>query len=142
MITGFESITYELTDFEQRVLLPLVIRGWNNRPYAEFEKVGGKLKMTNAKQAVVNMSDMIKGINAQDHVKKKVTGVRLRKVIHYIRMTGQIEHLVASSTGYYKTKNISKLKDFVKSNREKASSFTEIADAIEAQIKNLEVDKT
>lgn len=122
MITGWKEFTYELTEFESHTLLPIVIEAW------EKKKIG----------ELVNMSSMIKGMN--DYLAKhnilvgkkkkklaKVSGPRMRKLIHQIRVKGIFPNLVANSKGYFLTDNKEEILAFIKSCEERASSFDEVA---------------
>ena len=129
MVTGFESFTNELTPFELQHIVPAIELKWNatwNDP--------------STKDKIVNMKDMINFINRKA-VKMQwkvpsgrrkgmwyeITGVRMRKVIQYLRITGKLHNLIANSKGYFRTDDPKKINDFIKSCKERANSFNETA---------------
>lgn len=134
MVTGFEYITSELTPFEEEIILPLIVNKW------EKKQVG----------AVVSMKEMIEGVNkfcktngvhkyrklksgkiTIDKYPYTTTGPRMRKIIHYIRVKNLVKNLIATSDGYYKTQDLKEIENYIKSCRERANSFLEIANAMQ-----------
>jgi len=122
-VTGFIPLTYEITPFEENVLVPLVVLSWNDK---EIDQL-------------VNMSDMISKMNLYLEKKKivtgkgktaKVSGPRMRKIHHYIRMKNLVPNLVATSKGYFKTDDRNMTKDFINSCFERANSFNEVGTAL------------
>lgn len=97
MITLFEDITYELTEYETETLLPIVVKGLER-------KYGKQNAITNKKicEALKN-----KGY--------KITEPRLRKIIHHIRVEQLIVGLCCNSKGYYVTDSIEELGRYVES---------------------------
>lgn len=83
MIEGFEEITAKLSQ-EEKDLIPVFVRVLS-------KKVGPQLAVT-AKQIEEGF---------WNNMQKKVTQVRVRKIMHFIRMNYLIEGLVATSKGYY-----------------------------------------
>jgi hypothetical protein len=84
MIEGFEDITFDLTDHEKNVLVPLFIKG--------FQKKIGRKNAVTARQ----ISKALK-----DNFSHKVDGPRIRKIVNFIRMNWLVPGLVATSQGYY-----------------------------------------
>lgn len=124
MVTGFEKYTQELTPFERSRIYPGVVKTWKKKPL----------------EVVVNMKDMIAGVNVvadklgwkrRNGKPYRITGPRLRKIIHAMRVSGEVPNLIANSKGYFKTDDQDKIKDFIKSCRERANSFKEVADSLE-----------
>jgi hypothetical protein len=127
MVTGFEELTYSLSAFEKSRILPIVLKGWRDKE----------------ENHIVQMKDMIKGLN--DYCIKfkitrpnskigkiyKVNGPRMRQIIHYLRVSGKAYNLVATSKGYFITNDEKQLRAFIKSCRERANSFNEVANAME-----------
>lgn len=97
MLPGFEEITSELTAYEKETLLPKMIRGLST-------KIGKVNAVTNL-QIVTAMKS--KGY--------KISGVRVRKLVNYIRNNGEILGLVASSLGYYITDDPEDVKRYIES---------------------------
>jgi len=60
-------------------------------------------------------------------------GVRLRKIIHYIRVKNLISGLCSNSKGYYVAKDIKELEDNNKSLQQRIASQIDILNALERQ---------
>ena len=58
----------------------------------------------------------------------------MRKIIHKARVSGKLYDMIANSKGYFKTQDVEKIRKFIQSCRERANSFTEVADATEAYL--------
>jgi hypothetical protein len=109
MITNFEEITKELTETEMQVLEPLkdVLSKTNNKnPYL-------------TETILWHLSEY------------KITGVRLRKLVNYIRVN-RLLPLIATSKGYYLSWDNEDIKKEVKSLRERANSINNAADGLES----------
>jgi len=115
MITGFENITFELNEIEKK-LVPIFVRALET-------KIG--------KSSAVTKTKIIKGIEKNYGI--KLTGARVRKIIQYIRLTGMIERLMASSKGYYISNDKQELKDYIESLMQRASQIELLAKQIEHQ---------
>src|SRR5690554_2710991 len=134
MITGFEEKTQPLTHFEETILVPLIVKTWNGKPYGE--------------EGLTKMSDMVQGTKTylygaskNDSARKKVkgrTGVRRRRVIHYIRAQGLVKGLVVNSKGYYKTEDPDEIKDYNLSCYQRSNSFLSTAKSMERQYRDLQ----
>ena len=122
MITTFENYTNELTEFEKQQILPIIVKAWQRRSYDEYITMKQMIRATNAFLAS-------KGIKNGKKI-AKVNGPRMRKIIHYIRVNGLVDNLIADSKGYFKTKDFDKLQAFVDSLYQRANSFREVASAI------------
>jgi len=96
MLPGFETQTEDLSDYEKYTLVPVFITGFRNK-YGKQNAVTNKSIVTRLK------------------VKYKISDVRVRKIINYIRNHGLIPGLVASSEGYYISHDVSELKRYVQS---------------------------
>lgn len=97
MITLFEEITYELTDYEMDTLVPVVVKGLKN-------KIGKENAITNRV-----ICDKLKSANY------KISEPRLRKIIHHIRIEQLIVGLCCNSKGYYVTDSLEELGRYVES---------------------------
>lgn len=136
MVTGFEQFSYELNQFEREIILPLVLRAWKRRDPNE--------------KKLIKMKDMIDGVNdlckanqifRQRTLKNgkvkvykaiyKIDGPRMRKIIHHLRVSGKVKDLIATSEGYFRTNDPKQIANFIKSCRERANSFLEVANAME-----------
>jgi len=116
MITNFEEITKELTDYELNTVVPAVILGLKN-------KIGKENAISNHK--------MIIGL--KDKLNIKISQPRVRKIIQYIRITGKIERLMATSKGYYICNIEDELRDYIESLMQRANSIERIANQLEFQ---------
>ena len=114
MITGFEKETHELTEKELKIL-PVIVSGLQ-------KKIGKENAVTNKK--------MVEGLKKHGI---KTSGARLRKIIHYIRIKGLIERLVATSNGYYISNNIDELDNYIESLVQRSESIGLIADQLQFQ---------
>lgn len=106
MITGFENITHDLTEYEKG-LVPVFAMGFKS-------KVGKENAVTN-KQIVEKLSS-----------KYKITDARVRKIINYIRNKNIIPGLVASSDGYYVTNDPEELKRYISSLDQREAAIREV----------------
>jgi len=105
MIEGFEDITYELTDYEQETILPRVLIG--------LEKRIGKQHAVTSTVMVRVMKD--EGI--------KVTGARIRKIIHEIRVKHLIPRLISTSKGYSIAETHQELDQYILSLKQRQASI-------------------
>ena len=116
MINGFKTQTQELSEYERREVLPRVIKGLKT-------KVGVENAVTN--------KTMVEGLK---HRGIKTSGPRMRKIIHEIRITGEIPYLIATSKGYYITRDKSELLNYIESLEQRAASIRAIASQLEYQL--------
>jgi hypothetical protein len=129
MVTGFEQFSYELNQFETQHILPIVITKWQKRK-SHFKKVSMKQMIDSVNQVCVEQDiRCTTGKNKGKHY--KIDGPRMRKIIHYIRVRGIVKDLVATSKGYFRSDDPQEIKNFIKSCRERANSFLEVANAME-----------
>jgi len=82
MIINWELYTHELTDQEKKIV-PRVIQGI-------VKRVGKQNAIKNAK--------MCQQLRIEGHL---ISGPRLRKILNFIRSTGIIRNIVATSDGYF-----------------------------------------
>lgn len=101
MLEGFENITYDLTEKEKE-LIPVFIRGFKN-------KIG--------KDKAVTSFQIIERLKGHD-----LSGPRVRKIINYIRNNYLLPGLIATSDGYYISRDPAEVKNYINSlvHREKA----------------------
>lgn len=97
MIKGFNSETAPLTEYEENVILPIVLRGLRN-------KVGKANAVTNR--------TIVQRLNIAGHT---TTEPRIRKIINHIRMTDLLPGLIATSGGYFLATSESELLDYEQS---------------------------
>lgn len=101
MLKDFETITYELTDYEKNFVVPLIIKGLKNYIGKQNAISGTTICRT------VNNKKLLTSYN--------LTTVRLRKIVGHIRVTGKLMHLCSSSKGYYIAKNTKEFDDCIES---------------------------
>ena len=97
MIKGFNSETAPLTEYEENVLLPLVLRG---------------LKTKIGKENAVTNRTIVQRLNIAGYT---VTEPRIRKLINHIRMTDLLPGLIATSGGYFLATPEAELLDYEQS---------------------------
>lgn len=97
MIKGFDSETAPLTEYEENVLLPLVLRG---------------LKTKIGKENAVTNRTIVQRLNIAGYT---VTEPRIRKLINHIRMTDLLPGLIATSGGYFLATSEAELLDYEQS---------------------------
>ena len=108
MITNFEEITKELTE-EEKKLVPILIKGFN----------------TKTKDNPIKAPEIVSAINSKREtlgLKSNFSEARLRKIVNFIRAEG-ILPLIATSNGYYCSKDKEEIKNQIE-------SLTQRADAI------------
>lgn len=109
MLRGFEKLTDELTDDELKKV-PSIVKGISKR-------IGKENAVTS--KIICDKMNLI--------------GVRLRKIIHFIRVNNLLYGLCSNSKGYYVAKNIKELEDNNKSLQQRITSQIEILNALEKQ---------
>ena len=86
MLKGFEEQTNELSDYEKKVIVPILIRGFQN-------KVGKERCITN--------KEICNTLNTEMKLQVKLNEPRIRKCIYYCRSNNLIPRLIATSKGYW-----------------------------------------
>tara|TARA_R100001460_G_scaffold104815_1_gene150809 strand:- start:352 stop:792 length:441 start_codon:yes stop_codon:yes gene_type:complete len=119
MITLFEEITYELTDYEKNKLVPIIVKGLKN-------KHGKANAITNKK--------MCEALTKSGY---EVNGPRLRKVIHHIRVEQLLVGLCSNSKGYYITTDLDELGEYVVSLAQRIRSQQEIYKSMKRDMEKL-----
>jgi hypothetical protein len=109
MLKGFEKLTEELTEQELKIV-PEIVRGIGSR--------------TGKKNAVC--SKIICD-------KMGIIPVRLRKIIHFIRVNNLVSGLCSNSKGYYIAANLKELENNNISLKQRIASQVEILNALEQQ---------
>ena len=114
-ITNFEEYTHELTDQEMEIL-QLVIHGF--RAYKKNNPIKSELIVTRMNQYLQN-----------NGYKIKMTGVRLRKMVNYIRSNSLIP-LIANSHGYFTSDCKQTILEQITSLQERANSIERCAQGL------------
>ena len=119
MIKGFEDETAPLSDYEQS-LVPLFIQGFAS-------KVGKKHAITN--------KEICKKMKSVGH---DINDTRVRKIINYIRNNNLVSVLLASSKGYWVSKDKKEIKDWIDSMEGRISSMAVVKNAVKQQLVHLD----
>lgn len=119
MLTGFEDITYELTDTEKE-LVPIFLKG--------FQKHIGK------RNAITN-NEIIKRLSIKY---KNITEARVRKIINYIRNEGLLPGLAAFSGGYYITNDANDIRRYIQSLAGRENAIHKVKNSMIRYLKELE----
>jgi carbamoylphosphate synthase small subunit len=119
MIAGFDDITEELTNDELKLVQPLI----------------NGLK-TKTSDNPVKAPFIVKGMNAyaEKHGLIKISEVRLRKLVNYIRSNG-IAPVIATSKGYYMSTDQEEIKLQIESLKQRARSILSCANGLEKFLK-------
>lgn len=121
MITNFEEITEELTHSEME-LIPILVKG--------FE--------TKTKDSPIKAPEIIEKVNAYlsaNGYRHTLSEPRLRKCVNFIR-TNAILPLIATSKGYYVSRDASEIKAQIQSLIERSNSIKRCAEGLSKFIKS------
>lgn len=118
MLNGFEDYTKPLSEHEQR-LIPLFINGFKS-------KIGKG-------QAVTN-KEIIERLGKGDiHISE----TQVRKIINHIRNNHLVPGLVASSQGYYVTKDPAEVSNYIKSLSGRENEIRRVRQSMQDYLKSL-----
>lgn len=128
MIEGYEDYTAELTVIEKKVLVPRLVAGLKRR--------GGKKAAITARQICEEWNGQVHTYT--DGPKELAYTVNLsqanvRKLIHHVRVCGLVPGLVASSVGYYVTKDPQELAAFIATLESRRNSINQVVAAMRKQ---------
>ena len=113
MITNFENITGVLSEEEYKLVADLLIG---------FE--------AHTKDNPIKADEIVKKINIRHpQLKNKFSQVKLRKLCNFIRSKGMIG-LIATSNGYYSSKDVKEIEAQIKSLNERADAIKNSADGL------------
>lgn len=116
MIEGFETETNPLTQDEQTLATEV--------SYILNNHVG--------KENIVKSDRIIELINSRSRV--KLDGARFRKIINFLRTSGMVKNLLATSGGYYIEPDIGKVQTYIESLRRRGEAIIGVCTAMERQI--------
>ena len=111
MIEGFDDDTCELSSYE-KTLVPIIV---------------SKIKGNIGEEMAVKNKDIIRRLNSMGY--EKITAARIRKIIHYIRVSKKVTNLIATSKGYYRAKSKSEIEKFVLSLQQRINSIQSVRDS-------------
>ena len=109
MLKGFEKLTEKLNEYELSIVEHIV------------KGIGSRTGKKNA----VNSEKICKAM--------KITPVRLRKIIHFIRINGLLYGLCSNSKGYYTAKGLNELDDCITSLKQRIRSQVDVLNELERQ---------
>jgi hypothetical protein len=115
MIANFEEITEELTEDEKKLIGPL-IRGLRHRTSKNPIKAPKIVKIMNE--------------YAEECGLIKISEVRLRKLVNYVRSTGRAP-IIATARGYFMSYDQEEIRLQIRSLRQRARSIDSCADGLE-----------
>jgi len=115
MVNGFEDFTNELTEDEKK-LVPLVINGF--KKYTKENPI-------KSKEIVSKMNEFL----AKNNYNIKMTDVRLRKLVNYIRSSGK-QPIMANSNGYYVSYDKDEIRQQIESLQQRARSINMCAEGL------------
>src|ERR1700741_1001183 len=113
MINGFEQETAPLNIAERKVAEHLALN-------LQLYYIG--------KENSVTSDRIIKYYNSQEAIKgfAKMNGARLRKIINHIRLKGMVLNLIATSKGYYVSRNAAEIAKYKDSLIQRAEAILQI----------------
>lgn len=117
MIQGFDKQTEPLNDYEQNILLPVIVRGLET-------KIGQGKAITNA--AITK---------AMRRAKYQLDEARVRKIINHIRINGMIKCLIATSKGYYIATSREEMENYIESLRGREDAIRVVRESMERQLR-------
>jgi hypothetical protein len=119
MINGFEEQTEELSEYELKELLPILLK-----------YLPRKLGKANA----ITGAAIRKGIEVnRGHV---ISGARLRKLINHIRKNDLIPCLIASSKGYYVATDNTDVSRFIESLNQRETAIRNVRLSMQRQLEH------
>lgn len=113
----FTEQTAALSDYEARVLLPVIIAG---------------LQVKHGVSMAVKNEYICHILTNKGY--KKVTPARVRKIINHIRLNRLIPGLVASSKGYWVEKDPVRLREYINSLNDRCRAIEAVAKALEKDL--------
>ncbi len=119
MLNGFSEQTQPLTEYENNVILPVVIQGL-------MQKVGRSHAVTNSHICL-----------CLKHRGFKATEPRIRKVINHIRTNGLVIGLIATSEGYYIAQSKYEIDEYLESLRGREQAIRAVRMSLERQRDNM-----
>lgn len=116
MLNGFEEVTEPLTEKEEKVFLPPILRGLRT-------KIGKSRAVTN--------KSITRGL--KENCGLTISEARVRKIINYIRCKDLVPCLIATSEGYYIAETEQELLDYEESLAGRESAIREVRESIQRQ---------
>lgn len=117
MISGFEHETEHLSQYEIEMVVPALVNGLKKR-------IGPRYAIRNK-----TMCQFLR-----ERGFERISEVRVRKCINYIRRNGMVPHLVANSRGYYVAESVADVERYAQSLKERATAILEMRSALVKQL--------
>ena len=118
MIKKFEKETKPLTDWEEKTLLPIMVKELS--------------KHRSSRNAI--KSDILSH-KVEEACGQRPNSARIRKVVNHIRICGLLPCLVATSDGYFIATSHNEIADCVISLRQRARQIDTVASALDTQMR-------
>lgn len=119
MITGFDKETAPLSDYEETVLLPMMVRS---------------LAVKRGKESAVTNTYICSRLKSKGY---EVNGARIRKLINHIRINGLVPRLIATSDGYYVATSNGEMESYIASLKGREEAIRAVREAMERQTNQL-----
>lgn len=119
MITGFDKETAPLSDYEETVLLPIMVRS---------------LAVKRGKGSAVTNTYICSKLKAKGY---EVNGARIRKLINHIRINDLVPRLIATSDGYYIATSNGEMESYIDSLKGREMAIKAVREAMERQANQL-----
>lgn len=119
MLNGFYNETKPLTEYEERTLLPVMVKCLSKH-------IGEEKAITNKK-----MCEALQGNGYE------VGEARIRKLINYIRINGLVDYLVANSKGYFVAQKKDEVKSHIASLKGREEAINAVRMALEEQLEGM-----
>ena len=110
MINGFERETHELTDYEKKLVTPIV------------NGLKTKIGVANA----ITNKEMVAKMKAVGY---KINEARIRKIINYIRTKKLLLNLISSSKGYWIENDHKRIKEYIQSLDQRINEIKRVRDS-------------
>jgi hypothetical protein len=111
MVTNFENITTELTDYEMSIV-PAIISGFKRY----------------SKENPIKSADIVERFNNYNG-SKILNDARLRKIVNFIRANGLLP-LIATSSGYYVSTDKEEIEKQIKSLIQRSNAILNCANGL------------
>jgi hypothetical protein len=110
MITNFEEVTEEISQYEYEVIIPALIAGFK----------------TKSKSNPIKAADIIDAMSIKGY---QITQARLRKSVNFIRRNGLLP-LIATSNGYYCSTDREEIMNQIASLKQRADAIYSAANGL------------
>ena len=119
MLTGFDKETAPLSEYEERVLLPMMVRS---------------LAVKRGRDAAVTGTHIVTVLKGKGY---EINGARVRKLVNHIRLNGLVPRLIATSEGYYVATDNGEMAGYIDSLKGREAAIRAVREAMERQMDKL-----